>query len=222
MTATQPHAAVVPSRPGTGPASGPGDERRRTALGPRLIAALAGLLLIAGAMALQTLKLGEGEVSDPVVYSGVKGEDVDARRFTLRLDSVAAAKSLQGSSETLATDNLFLIVTASAKSALKPYNLAPPVLVTADGKKFDATDRVDRSLTLSNTFVQPDIWVSGRFYFEVPASALPGAGVLFELPQQGVVVEPYQPQVEVDLGLDAEGARKLAASAQDVYSIVKK
>jgi hypothetical protein len=37
-----------------------------------------------------------------------------------------------------------------------------------------------------------------------------------------VIVEPYQPEVEVDLGLDDEGARKLAASPQDVYSTDKK
>ncbi|MFG1619368.1 hypothetical protein ACGFI3_42000 [Nonomuraea wenchangensis] len=215
MTATEPRAAALP-QPG-GPPAG-----RRPGLGARLLAVAAGVLLIAGAMGLQTLKLRPAEVADPIVYTGSKGEDVDARRFTLRLDSIAAAKALQGSSKTIATDNVFLVVAASAKSSLKPYHLATPVLVTAGGKRFEATDRVDRSVTLSNTFVQPDIWVSGRFYFEVPASALPGASVRFSLPQQGVVLEPYRPEVEIDLGLDDEGARKLVASAQDVYPTVKK
>ncbi|MEW9554496.1 hypothetical protein [Nonomuraea sp. NPDC050783] len=215
MTTTEPRAAVAPSRRAPRDASRPG-------LGTRLLAAAAGLVLIGGAMWLQTAKLVEGELGDPITYSGAKGETIDARRFTVRLDSITAAKSLQGASETITTDNLFLVVGASAKSSLKPYNLAQPVLVTADGKRFDATDRVDRTLTLQNTYVQPDIWVSGRFYFEVPASALPGASVVFALPQQGVMVEPYQPQVEVDLGLDEEAARKLAASPQDVYSTVKK
>ncbi|QYC38336.1 hypothetical protein Nocox_03535 [Nonomuraea coxensis DSM 45129] len=215
MTATEPRATAL-AAPG-GPPAG-----RRPGLGPRLLAAAAGVLLIAGAMGLQTLKLGQTEVSGPIVYTGSKGEDVDARRFTLRLDSIAAAKALQGSSKTLATDHVFLVLAVSAKSSLKPYHLAMPMLVTADGKRFEASDRVDRAVTLSNTFVQPDIWVRGRFYFEVPASALPGASALFSLPQQGVVVEPYQPQVEIDLGLDDEGARKLVASAQDVYPTVKK
>ncbi|HEX4814094.1 MAG TPA: hypothetical protein VFV66_15230 [Nonomuraea sp.] len=92
-----------------------------------------------------------------------------------------------------------------------------------DGKRFDATDRVDRAVTLANTWVQPDIWVSGRFVFEVPASALAGAHVVFSLPSPtGVLLESYAPEAEIDLGLDEETARKLAASPQDVYSVVEK
>ncbi|MEU5867184.1 hypothetical protein ABZ815_38840 [Nonomuraea sp. NPDC047529] len=217
MTATQPRSSAVPDRPGR-PDRHAGRGRKR---GSTLLNACAGLLLAAAAVGLQTFHLSANEASAKVTYKGVKGESVDARRFTVRLDSFVAAKTIQNSDQTIATDNLFLVVTASAKSSLKPYHLGQPELLTTDGKKFDATDRVASPLTLANTWVQPDIWVSGRFFFEVPPSALPGARVVFGLPAE-VVVEPFQPEVEVDLGLDEEAARKLAASPQAVYSTVKK
>lgn len=194
---------------------------RERGTGSRLLGLLAGLAMLAAAVAVQTLHKSEGEQADPLTYTGVKGEAVDARRFTVRLDSFMAAKSIQSGRTTIGTDNIFLIVSASAKSSRKPYHLGQPVLLTADGKRFDATDRVNSDLTLANVWVQPDIWVSGKFFFEVPASVLPGARVVFSLPG-GFLVESYQPEVEVDLGLDEEGARKLVASPQSVYSTDKK
>ncbi|MFI6922040.1 hypothetical protein ACIBIZ_19015 [Nonomuraea spiralis] len=217
MTATEPRSSVVPDR-GDGR-----DERagRGRGGGSKLLNACAGLLLAAAAIGLQTLHMTPNEAAARLTYTGAKGENVDARRFTVRLDSFLAAKAIQNGEETVTTDNLFIVVNASARSSLKPYHLGQPQLLTADGKKFDATDRIASPLTLANTWVQPDIWVSGRFFFEVPSSALPEARVVFGLPAE-MLVEPYQPEVEVDLGLDEEAARKLAASPQAVYSIVKK
>ncbi|MGW0197558.1 hypothetical protein [Nonomuraea sp. NPDC003201] len=214
MTATQQRSTVAPGRRGRRAGRGPG-------IGTRLLSGVVGLVLLGGAVWLQTLHMAEGEITDPITYTGAKGEVVDARRFSLRLDSFTAAKSIQSGSKTIGTDNLFLVVNVTAKSSLKPYHLEQPELLTADGKRFDATDRVNNDLTMAMSWVQPDIWKSGRFFFEVPSSELAGAHVVFGL-NKGFVVEPYQPEVEVDLGLDDEGARKLAASPQDVYSTDKK
>ncbi|MFI7705800.1 hypothetical protein [Nonomuraea sp. NPDC049480] len=214
MTATQQGSAVAPSRRTRR------TERRRGG-GSKALGVVAGLLLMGGAVGMQTLHLSDNELSDPLTYAGAKGEAVDARRFSLRLDSLATAKSIQSGTSTVPTDQVFLIVTVSAKSSIKPYHLGQPVLVTADGKKFDATDRVDNTLTLAQKWVQPDIWTSGRFFFEVPPSALADASVVFGL-RASVVVESYRPEVEIDLGLDEDAARKLAASAQNVYSTDKK
>ncbi|TDB93140.1 hypothetical protein E1267_43535 [Nonomuraea longispora] len=215
MTATQPRSSAAPARRGR-------RGGRRPANTSRLLNAVAGLVLAGAAVLLQTMSLNEGEQSLPLTYVGDKGEDVDAKRFTVRVDSYVTARSIRSlTGKTIGTDHLFLVVNASAKSSLKPYKLGQPVLMTEDGKKFSATDRVDSSQTLSNVWVQPDIWVSGRYFFEVPASALPGARVVFGLPQ-AFIMETYQPEIEVDLGLDEAGARKLAASPQDVYSMDKK
>ncbi|MFC5822617.1 hypothetical protein [Nonomuraea insulae] len=214
MTATQ-QASAVTSPPRRSRRAG-----RRRSTGSRLLSVVVGLVLLGGAVWLQTLRLGEGGLNSPLTYTGVKGEEVDARRFTLKLDSFSTARSIQNYTTTIGTDNLFLIVNATAKSSLKPYHLGPPVLLTEDGKRFDATDRVDNAVVMSNVWVQPDIWVSGRFVFEVPASALPGARVVFRLPPS-FLVESYQPEVEIDLGLDEAAARKLADSPQAVYSVKK-
>ncbi len=216
MTTTQQPSSMVPSR-------GARRAQRRSGGGAatKALAALAGVALIAVAMWVQSFHLSELETSDPLVYSGAKGETVDARRFSVRLENFVAAKSIKSGDKTLQTDQIFLILTVKATSALKPYHLGEPVLTTAEGKKFAATDRVDNSLSLASKWVQPDIWRAGQSFFEVPPSALAGATVTYALPGS-FLVESYQPEIEIDLGLDEEGARKLATSAQAVYSTDKK
>ncbi|MGW4791698.1 hypothetical protein ACWEPC_04665 [Nonomuraea sp. NPDC004297] len=213
MSATGRRSAAGPPRRGR-------RAGKRRGGGTRLLNAVAGLVLLGGAIGLQTLHMTEGETSEALMYTGAKGEDVDARRFTARVDSFSTAKAIESNTKTVETDHLFFVVEVSAKSSLQPYHMREAILVTADGKRFDASDRVDNGLSLSNIWVQPDLWVSGRFFFEVPASALPGASVVLGLGME-VLVEPYRPQVEVDLGLDEEAARKLAASPQAVYSVKK-
>ncbi|WP_101785742.1 hypothetical protein [Nonomuraea indica] len=207
------------------PARAAGDRhgRRSGRGGAAVLNTVLGLLLVGGAVGLQSLGLSENDASAPLTYVGGKGQEVDARRFTVRLDSVGAAKAVRVSrTETVETDQVFLIVRASAKSSLRPYHLAQPVLLDAEGRRFAATDRVDSAKTLADKWVQPDIWVSGPFFFEVPASALPDAKVVFALPGSAMPVEPYAPEAEIDLGLDEQAARRLAASPQDVYSLVEK
>ncbi|MEV4802920.1 hypothetical protein AB0K18_23170 [Nonomuraea sp. NPDC049421] len=215
MTLTDQRSEAVPGRQ-----SRRGGRRRGRGSGVAGVAA--GLVMLLAAVGLQTKALG-GTVNDPLSYTGGKGEVVDAQRFSVRLDSFTTARKIQLSdTETIETGNVFLVVRASAKSSMKPYHLGQPDLLTPDGVRFAATDRVDRQKTLANVWVQPDIWVSGPFFFEVPAGALPGARVVFKLPPQAGAQEPYRPEVEIDLGLDEAAARKLADSPQDVYSIVKK
>ncbi|TXK35678.1 hypothetical protein [Nonomuraea sp. C10] len=189
--------------------------------GSRLLNAAVGLVLLGAAIGLQSLDLSHNEYSAPLTYLGGKGENVDATRFVVRLNSVTAAKSIRHLSDTLKTDRLFLVVDVSAKSKLKPYKLGPAVLLTTDGKKFSATDRIDSSATASAKWVQPDIWAGGSYFFEVPASVLAGARLVVGLPPTALV-EPYQPEAEIDLALDEAAARKLVGSAQDVYSTAEK
>jgi hypothetical protein len=213
VTATQQRSAAAPAR------GRRGGRRRDGGESSKALNVIVGLLLIGGAMGVQTLHMTYGEMVAPLTYAGAKGEAVDARRFAVRVDSVSSAKSIQSHTKTIGTDNLFLIVSASAKSSRKPYHLDQPVLVTADGKKFAATDRVDNAVTLAYKWAQPEIWVGGQFFFEVPPSALADAHVVFSL--QGTL-DDYAPEIEIDLGLDEAAARKLSTSPQNVYSVVKK
>ncbi|WP_113702657.1 hypothetical protein [Nonomuraea lactucae] len=215
MTATQQVSAETPVRRGRRPARGRRD-------GSRALNAVLGLLLAGGAVGVQTLALSENDYKAPLTYVGHKGQVVDALRFTVRLDSFSTARAIQTSStKTIETDQVFLVVRASAKSSLKPYHLAQPVLLDGEGRRFSATDRIDSGLTLAAKWAQPGIWVAGPFFFEVPASALAGARVVFAPPASALPVEPYAPEVEIDLGLDEEAARRLAGTPQAVYSLIK-
>ncbi|MGI5268829.1 hypothetical protein ACQEUU_06740 [Nonomuraea sp. CA-218870] len=207
MTATERR----PGAPGrrARPPRGPGESR--------LLNAAVGLVLVGAAIGLQSMDLSHNEYTAPLTYTGELGKDIDATRFVVRVNSVTAAKAVQHLSDTVKTDHLFLIVNVSAKSKLQPYKLGPAMLLTADGKKFSTTDRVDSSISITSKWVQPDIWARGPYFFEVPASALPGARVVVGLPPTALI-EPYQPEAEIDLALDEAAARKLAGSAQDVHS----
>ncbi|MEV4103516.1 hypothetical protein AB0J42_24935 [Nonomuraea sp. NPDC049649] len=209
MTATA-ERPVAPARP-------PGRKRGES----RLLNAAAGLVLLGAAIGVQSLDMNHNEYRAPLTYVGGRGQDVDATRFTVRLNSVTAAKSIQHGAQTHLTDDVFLVLSMSAKSKLQPYKLGPAVLLTADGRKFAATDRIDRTATMAQKWVQPDIWASGPYFFEVPASVLAGARVVVGLPPTALV-EPYQPEAEIDLGLDEAGARDLVRSAEAVYSTAEK
>ncbi|GAA3127000.1 hypothetical protein [Nonomuraea salmonea] len=183
----------------------------------------AGLVMLLAAVGLQTKALG-GTVSDPLSYTGGKGEVVDAQRFSVRLDSFTTARKIQLSdTETIETGNVFLIVRASARSSMKPYHLGQPDLLTpptACGSPPPTGWTARRrwpTCGCSRTSGS-----AGRSSSKSLAGALPGARVVFKLPPQAGAQEPYRPEVEIDLGLDEAAARKLADSPQDVYSIVEK
>ena len=183
----------------------------------RLLNAAVGIVLLGAAVGVQSLDMTYNEYKAPLTYIGGQGEDVYAGRFTVRLKSVTVAKAVEHAEKTVRTDHLFLIADLSAKSKHKPHRLGSATLLTEDGRKFSATDRIDNGATITSKWVQPDIWVSGRYFFEVPPSALPGARLIVGM-QAKALVEPYEPEVELDLGMDEATADKLVKSPQDVYS----
>ncbi|MEV4159862.1 hypothetical protein [Nonomuraea dietziae] len=204
--------------------SAPTRRSRRAArgrAGSRTLSAIAGLVLVAAAVAVQTLGLTPNDRGAPISTTGSLGEDVDTGRFTVRVDNVAAARAVETlSAEPVATEQLFVVVTASATSAKEPLKLGQPRLITPDGVSYEATDKIPATNTLANPWVQPGFWVSGFFVFEVPASAVQGAKVAFGLPKSALV-EPFEPEVEVDLGLDEAKAAQLTSAPQDVYPLKK-
>ncbi|MEV6159270.1 hypothetical protein AB0L53_53950 [Nonomuraea sp. NPDC052129] len=194
--------------------------RARRQGGSRVLGALVGLVLLGGAVGLQTRNLTPNEMDAPITTVGAKGQEVNTGRFAVRVNSVAVARAVQGASGKVETEQLFLIVQASATSATKPIHLGTPALLTSDGVSYDATDKIEASETLANPWVQPGFWVSGNFVFEIPASALEGARVVFKLPGSALV-EPFEPEAEVDLGLDGPAAAQLKSAPSDVYILKK-
>ncbi|WP_049569042.1 hypothetical protein [Nonomuraea sp. SBT364] len=195
---------------------------RRRGAGTVLLSTLAGLVLAAGAVAVQSLQLSAEEQGAPLTYEGVKGEMVDAGRFSVRVREVTTARTIKYQDDVVPTEQVFLVVEAEATVPKEPVHLAPAVLFTADGKKYTATDKIDKMATLAYPWIQPGWTTSGRFVFEVPASALAGAQAVFHLPLGGLYVEPMPPEAQIDLGIDEAAAKQLGSAPADVVDLGEK
>ncbi|MEU4572126.1 hypothetical protein ACBI99_14070 [Nonomuraea sp. ATR24] len=195
---------------------------RRRGAGAVLLSTLAGIVLAAGAVGVQSLRLSVEETGAPLTYAGAKGEMVDAGRFSVRVRDVTTARTVRNQDEAVTAEQVFLVVEAEATVPKEPLHLGPAVLLAADGKKYTATDKVDKMATLAYPWIQPGWTTSGRFVFEVPASALEGAQVVFRLPIAGLYVEPMPPEAQIDLGIDAATAKKLSSAPADVVDLGEK
>ncbi|MCG5216945.1 hypothetical protein [Streptosporangium sp. KLBMP 9127] len=188
----------------------------------RLYGAVIGLALAAAAVGAQHYVPTLAERGEPLSYSGALKENVDATRFSARVDSVTAARSIQikgarQDGEKITSDHLFLIVSASATVPRDPIHVQGTLLTGRD-QKFAATDKVDSSYTLSYPWVQPGWWAKGVYVFEVPADVLAGSRLIVTFPP---LSEPFPPQAEIDLGLDDAAAKNLVATAKDTYELAR-
>lgn len=193
--------------------------------GSKLLNALLGLAFAGGAVGIQTLALTADDKGSPLTYVGDKGQEVSAGRFSVRVKTVESAKAIRAKDKLVETDQLFLVLGVEASSPGEPLHLKPPTLLTPDGTRYTATDRVDKAVTLANPWIQPGWWSTGSFVFEVPASALVGARAVF-LEEKGLggalYGDPVLPEAEVDLGIDEGLAGQLASSPKDVYPLGEK
>ncbi|GAA2365114.1 hypothetical protein GCM10010404_19400 [Nonomuraea africana] len=212
MTATEQRRAAPPRQSRRAPRNGGGS---------KVLNAVVGLALAGGAIGVQTFMLSGGDLQAPLTYVGAVKEDVDAGRFSARVDSIASARAIDTGDKTIEAgkDQVFLVVQASATVPKEPLHLLPAELLTGDGQRFAATDRIEKTKTLANPWIQPGWWISGPFVFEVPAAALPGARAVFSIPTNMLYGEPLPPEVEVDLGLDDTEARRLFTAPEDVYQL---
>ncbi|MEV0622924.1 hypothetical protein AB0I81_57070 [Nonomuraea sp. NPDC050404] len=194
----------------------------RRGRGAGMLHVIVGLVLAAGAVGIQSLDLSGDDHGMPLTYTGGKGDNVDADRFSVRVENVSTAKTLKDGDETIATDQIFLVVEAAATVPAKPVHLGKPFLLTADGKKFAASDKAGNEKVLSYPWIQPGWWTKGRFVFEVPASVLPEAQAVFTLPVAALYSEPLPPEAQIDLGIDEAGAKQLSSAPAEVYDMDKK
>ena len=215
MTATQRRAAA-PRRPRAR------RQAPRRSRGTVVLHLVVGLVLAAGAVSIQSLALTGDDMAQPLTYTGAKGEDVDAGRFSVRVQKVSSAKTLKVSEKSVPTEQLFLVVEAAATVQKEPLHLGRPSLLTADGKMFEASDKVDSDKTLAYPWIQPGWWTTGRFVFEVPASALPGAQAVFQLPIAALYSEPMPPEAQIDLGIDDAAAKQLSSAPAEVFDMDEK
>ncbi|MEU7693086.1 DUF4352 domain-containing protein [Microbispora sp. SCL1-1] len=201
----------------------------RRGVGRRIAAGVAGIVLAAAAVyAQQNFSVSFEQRTSYLTYKGRIGETVETKRFTVKALSVTAAHAVDTTDYSnkvskVATSNLFLLVDVSATSAREPFKLSrlsPPVLLTADGRRYDPTDKVSDSLTLFNKYIQPGFWSSGLLVFEVPEDAVPGAHLVFIPPVSPLVRDNYAPEAQIDLGLSGAAAGRLISQAEDYHSLV--
>ncbi|WP_084964121.1 hypothetical protein [Thermoactinospora rubra] len=209
MTATQQRTA---------PAGRRSRARRRRSRTP-FTHGIVGLALACGAIWVQSMAPSPEDMSAPLTYVGDKDDEVATGRFTVRVESVESARSIGTGEATVTTDQMFLILQVAATSAREPLKLPPPSLLTEEGLRFHATNKVQSMLTLSNKWVQPGMWSKGVFVFEVPPSVIAGARAVFPAPTSALYGDPVIPEAEIDLGIDDAQAKQLVSAPKDVYPL---
>ncbi|NED52524.1 hypothetical protein G3I24_16685, partial [Micromonospora aurantiaca] len=102
-------------------------------------AAIGGTALLAGAMWLHSIRPEVRAAGlDPIRTGGTVGEEVETRDFTVRVDGVDAARSLEpsltlGGKPPVGTDGVYLIVRLGATAAREPLQLRTAELETPGG-----------------------------------------------------------------------------------------
>ncbi|MFC4530215.1 hypothetical protein [Sphaerisporangium dianthi] len=185
------------------------------------MAAVIGIALAIGAVCLQTFVMTADEKAAPLTVSGGKGEILASDHFSARLEQIEFARSVRVkrtyTTDEVATDQIFLVVKVGATTPRRPIKLVP-YLVTADGLRFNATDKINETATLTDKWIQTGWWRSGLCFFEIPPGKVAGARVVVTEQQvNSLYDDQYLPEVSLDLGLDQARAREAMNAAKDVY-----
>ncbi|GAA0394171.1 hypothetical protein Acor_66380 [Acrocarpospora corrugata] len=209
-TRTRPRVAPAPTPP-------------RRGFARRAGAAVLGVALCACAVYAQALAMPYEQLGSNLTSHATLGETTATGRFSVRATSVVAAKAVDtrdysGKVSKVQTSHVFLIVAVTATAPKEPlrFDASTTVLVTADGKRYRATDKVDRTLTLFEKWVQPGFWSTGNLIFEVPVGAVPGASVIVASPSGGFLVDSFAPEVEIDLRLTGS----VVSGAEEYHPLV--
>lgn len=221
MMATAPPGFVpeAPPDPAPPPATGPPPS---VPMWRKVVGVVLGLLLIAAAVYAQSFVIGKDRFDDPLTVSGGMRQELATDLFSARLERVEAAKIIkvrtQYGVDEDGTDDLFLVVKIGATAPRRPIKLDSH-LITADGLRFNATDRVPVTATLSGKWVQSGWWRSGFFFFEIPRDKIEGARVVVSQLPSSMFGDQYAAEASFDLGLDPAEVDQLARSAGAVYEV---
>ncbi|WP_329426228.1 hypothetical protein OG339_39115 [Streptosporangium sp. NBC_01495] len=186
---------------------------------------LAGIALATAAVGLQAFGAEIADHNAPLTSTGAINEEVTGSRISARVRAVHAAKAITamkaGEQERVTAKGIFIIVEVAATATWEPQQFGPPRLLTAGGRRYVASDRVDPMSTITHSYIQPGWWTEGVAVFEIPPGELPDSRILLA-PSSGFIVEPNGPEIEIDLGLDETAARRLTSTAKDVYELASR
>ncbi|NVI92447.1 hypothetical protein [Actinomadura sp. BRA 177] len=180
-----------------------------------------GTVLLAGAMWLHSVRpeVRAGEL-DPIRTDGTVGEKVTTRDFSVRVDGVDAARSLQsgfsiGGARPVGTDGVYLVVRLSATAGHEPLQLASAELETPGGYTFKGGPRT-AAASLNQPTLQPMIWTSTKLVFELPKDRVEGAHLVVGT---GGLLPQLSSAADIDLKLNRDRAAKLVQSATERYQV---
>ncbi|MEU8265532.1 hypothetical protein AB0B89_00070 [Sphaerisporangium sp. NPDC049002] len=207
--------------PGAQAPARPGPPRRRVPLWRRTVGAIIGVALMCAAVYVQTHVLTVDQRREPLTVSGGMHQELRTAHFSARLERVEFAKSVrvkkQYATEDSTADQVFLIAKVGLTSPRRPIKITAHV-ITADGLRFEPTDRVDSGATLGDKWIQPAWWRSGFYFFDLPADKVAGAQVVVAEPRT-LFGDAYMPEIALDPGLDQAKARQMVDAAKDVYEV---
>jgi hypothetical protein len=184
-------------------------------------AAAGGAVLLAGAMWLHSLqpRVRAGEL-DPIRTGGSIGEKVETRDFSVRVDKVEAARSLEpnfslGGKPPVGTDGVYLIVGISATSRREPLQLRSAELETPGGYRFRQDPRTSE-VSAEQPTLQPLIWTPAKLVFELPENRVEGAHLVVGT---GGLLPQLSSAADIDLGLGKDRAARLVQGAAERYKV---
>lgn len=150
---------------------------------------------------LQQTRPGYADITRPLAVTGVAGERLSGREFTVQVTNARLAKRLQvtayGQSRILTTSGVWLIVNLKAEARNKTVAITAASWRGPTGIQFDASQRLSTFPSLiSGQRLEPGIEKSGQVFLEIPPDQLDG-GVL--LIARGPFI-PLDSEITVDLG----------------------
>lgn len=184
-------------------------------------AGIGGTILLAGAMWLHAYQPKvEARMLDPIRTGGDVGEEIVTPAFTVRVDGVVAARSLApdaflGGEPAIGTDGVYVVVRARAMSREEPVELRSAVLETPGGYTYEAAPRPGGGQVPGAT-LQPMLWTSTAFVFELPKSRLAGAHLVVGT---GGLLPQLSSAADIDLGLTGSRADDLVRKAPERYKV---
>jgi hypothetical protein len=180
-----------------------------------------GAVLLAGAMWLHSVRpeVRAGEL-DPIRTGGAIGEKVVTRDFSVRVDEVDAARSLEpgfslGGRPPVGTDGVYLVVRLSATARREPLQLRSAELETPGGYTFRQDPRTGE-VSVDRPTLQPMIWTSTKLLFELPRNRVEGAHLVVGT---GGLLPQLSSAADIDLKLSKDRAAKLVQSATERYQV---
>lgn len=148
---------------------------RRT--GSRLASTLLFIAVLAAGYAITTITPDLAAEHRPFIIGGNLSEPIDTRLFEVKVtgvkfaSSVKAAGSLGATRPALTSGGVWVLIHVRFSAHSKPARINYAALVSADGRTFVATDRVEQKIVVGGRELQPGIPAEGDVLFEIPKSA---------------------------------------------------